>query len=109
MRMARSGLGGQPDFLPIAYLPVRSAAVVFFCVRFGGFGGRGRVDGQADAAPELIDFALDVVAALHEVVEDRLVPLQAGVRDELHPVAARGLVGRLGDAFPDRHVGIPAS
>src|SRR4030095_3360632 len=61
---------------------------------------------QADAAPERIDLALDLVAALHEVIEDRLVPLQPGVRDQLHPVAAGRLVRRLGAAVPNRDVGI---
>src|SRR4029077_19752249 len=55
---------------------------------------------QADPVPERLDLALHLVMPLHEVVEDRLVPLQPGRRDERHPVAARGFVGRLGRAIP---------
>src|SRR4051812_11443067 len=62
---------------------------------------------QADAVPERIDLALDFMLTSDQIFEDRLIPLQACVRDQLHPVAARRLVGRLGDAVPDGDVRLP--
>src|SRR5439155_13324790 len=59
---------------------------------------------QADAVPEGIDLPFDLMTALHKILEYRLVPLQARVRDELQPVAARGFVRRLGTAVPERDV-----
>src|SRR5262245_9147182 len=59
---------------------------------------------EGDAVPDRVDFSLNLVMACDEVFEDRLVPLQTGVGDQLHPVAPRGFVGRFGDTVPDRHV-----
>src|SRR5436305_12276720 len=61
---------------------------------------------QADAVPEGLHLALDLVMSLDEVLEDRLVPLEPRGRDELHPLAARRLVRRLGAAVPDGDLGI---
>src|SRR5262249_7057204 len=63
-------------------------------------------EAQTDAVGERFDLPLDLVLSQDEVLEDRLVPLQAGCRDQLQPVAARGLVRRLGAAVPDRDVRI---
>ena len=59
---------------------------------------------EADTAPERFHLALDLVAAGDQVFENRLVPVQACVRHELHPVPARRFVGRLREPVPDRHV-----
>src|SRR3954469_12833277 len=59
---------------------------------------------QRRAVPERCHRALHLVVPLHEILEDRLVPLQPGIRDELQPVAARGFVGRFSDPVPDGDV-----
>ena len=49
---------------------------------------------------------LDLVIALDEILQNRLVPLEASRGHQLHPVAVGRLVGRLGAAGPDRDVRI---
>src|SRR5262249_34070395 len=65
------------------------------------------IDAQTGAAPEQFDLALDFLVPLNQILEDRLVPLEASDRDELHPLAPGSLVRRFGAAVPDRHIRVP--
>ena len=91
--------------LPAHPLPAyrASSVVAFFSASFATFGGLGRFIERL--IPLQNDSTLrDLVAAGDQVFENRLVPVQACVRHELHPVPARRFVGRLREPVPDRHV-----
>src|SRR5215467_7350922 len=90
-----------PPFLP--FLPFRRR----FLFRFRRLRRSRPRHREAHALPERIDLALHFMLSLDEILEHSLVPLQAGCRDELHPVTARGFVWRLSTAVPDGDVGIP--
>src|SRR5205823_1757289 len=46
-------------------------------------------------------------AAVEQILEQRLIPLQAHGGHELHPVAIGGLVGRFGRTVPNRDIRLP--
>ena len=107
------GMGWIGRFLPILpilpFLPYLPSSVVglLLVASFAGFGGRGRFIDRLTPFQNGSTLRSISWRPCDQVFEDRLVPLQAGVGDQLHPVAARGFVRRFGDAVPDRHVRLP--